>query len=344
MATSELKLNSKIIRPHKSIIEPAFNNKTILVDDPWEYVELWIKRKGNNDDALFYWNQARSFYKATKLLPNTSAPLSAYYCFLNATKALLEVKNIDYAEKHGVTGRKDGVTSLANEHIKFSPNGILSELCRLFGEVSNNEEYTFRNLIYNVNYVHRAYDITYSSSRELFYPISNPHFVKITGQNYVYLQAEITAHNYQNRNTINKLPSTFERDEGIPAKYIIRKKGRFKWDTGQENKKGNLIKLVSYNKKVRKDIHFIHGSSDMWYFKRGGVPDLIDRNPLCITFALMHRLSELSRYDPLRLKKHFDCQHNWLLSEFTNLAPKQFIYGIACEITGKEFKIPGIRR
>jgi len=65
---------------------------------------------------------------------------------------------------------------------------------------------------------------------------------------------------------------------------------------------------------------------------------------LTITFALMHRLSELSRYDPIRLKKHFDCQHNWLISEFINLAPTQFIYAIACEITGQEFKIPGIRK
>lgn len=344
MATKALKLSSKIIRPHKAVISPEINKKSILVDDPWEYVELWIKRKGNNSNALFYWNQAKSFYKATKLLPNISAPLSAYYCFLNATKALLEVKRIGYAEKHGVTGSKNGVASLSNELIKFSPNGILSELCRLFGDSSNNEEYSFRNLIYNLNYVHRAYDITYSSSRELFFPIFNPHFVKIQGQNYAYFQAEIVAPNYQNGNTINKLPSTFERDMGYNEKYVIRKKKRFKWKTGQANKTRNLIKLSSYNRKVRKDIHYIHGSSDLWYFKRGGVPDLIDRHPLCITFALMHRLSELSRYDPLRLKKHFDCQHNWLLSEFINLAPKQFIYGIACEITGKEFKIPGIRR
>ena len=110
---------------HQIVIYDNFNNKSILVDDPWEYVELWIKRKGNNDDALFYWNQARSFYKATKLLPNTSAPLSAYYSFLNASKALLEVRNISYAEKHGVTGRKDGIASLSNEIIKFSRSYLI---------------------------------------------------------------------------------------------------------------------------------------------------------------------------------------------------------------------------
>lgn len=344
MPVKPLKYKSKIIRPHKAVISPDINKKSILVDNPWEYVELWIKRRGNNSDALFYWNQAKSFYKATKSLPNTSAPLTAYYCFLNATKALLEVKNINYVEKHGVTGSKSGVTSLSNEKIKFSPTGVLSELCRLFGDSVNNEEYSFRNLIYNLSFVHRAYDITYSSSVELFFPISNPQFVKIQGQNYAYFQAEITAANYQNGNTINKLPTSFERDLGSPNKYIIRKKKRFKWLSGAKNSSTNLNNFMAYNKKVRKDIHYIQGSTDLWYFKRGGVADLIDRHPLTIVFALMHRLSELSRYDPLRLKNHFDCQHNWLLSEFINLAPRQYIYGIACEITGREFRTPGIRK
>ncbi|MCW5521117.1 hypothetical protein J1N09_14810 [Aureitalea sp. L0-47] len=344
MATTPIKIKSKLVRPHKSIIDPAFNNKSILVENPWEYVELWIKRKGKHD-ALFYWYQARGFYRATKQLPNTSAPLAAYYCFLNATKALLEVKDVSYAEKHGVTGEITGnMASLSNELIKISPNGILSEMCRLFGEVANNEEYTFKNLIYNLNYVHRAYDITYSSDPELFFPISNPHFVKISGQDRAYFQAEIVAENYKNGRTINKLPSRFERDMGVTDKYIIRRRKRFKWKNGQANKAKNLERLKNYNNKVRRDIHYIVGSHDLWYFKRGGTNNLIDRNPMCITFALMHRLSELSRYNPLRLKKHFDNQQNWLLSEFINLAPKQFIYGIACEITGKEFKMPGIRK
>lgn len=110
------------------------------------------------------------------------------------------------------------------------------------------------------------------------------------------------------------------------------------------NKTQNIERLKNYHKTVRKDIHYIYGNNELWYFKRNGFDNIIDKNSITITFALMHRLSELSRYNPIRLKKHFDCQHNWLLSEFINLAPTQFIYNIACEITGQEFKIPGIRK
>lgn len=344
MPTKKILLNSKVIQAHKATIDPDFNKKSILVDNPWEYVELWIKRH-NNNNALFYWQQANGFYEATKQLPKTSSPLTAYYCFLNATKALLEIKGVDYNDRHGVTGGSiNNVSSLANETIKFQANGVLSELSRLLGEPVNGEVFTFKNLIYNLGFIHRAYNLTYSSDPELFYPIHNPHFVKINGQNDAFFTAEINSEFYQNQNTINKLPNSLERDLGYPDKWIIRKKSRFHWLTGSVNKTPNLSRLKNYHKLVRKDIHYIYGSSDLWYFKRTGFGNSIDKNSLTITFALMHRLSELSRYDPIRLKKHFECQHNWLISEFINLAPTQFIYAIACEITGQEFKIPGIRK
>lgn len=344
MPTKEILLNSKVIQTHKATINPDFNKKSILVDNPWEYVELWIKRH-NNNNALFYWQQANGFYEATKQLPKTSSPLTAYYCFLNATKSLLEIKGIKYSDKHGVTGSSiNNVSSLSNEIIKFQANGVLSELSRLLGENVNGEEYTFKNLIYNLGFIHRAYNLTYSSDPELFYPIHKPHFVRINGQNEAFFTAEIKSEFYKNQNTINKLPKTLERDLGYPEKWIIRKKNRFQWLSGRANKSKNLIRLKSYHQSVRKDIHYIYGSTDLWYFKRNGFGNSVNKNTLTITFALMHRLSELSRYDPVRLKKHFECQHNWLISEFINLAPAQFIYAISCEITGQEFKIPGVRK
>jgi hypothetical protein len=57
-------------------------------------------------------------------------------------------------------------------------------------------------------------------------------------------------------------------------------------------------------------------------------------------FAAMHRLSELSRYDPISLAGHFNVNHNWLLAEFIKASPSQFVYGIASEITGLEFIRP----
>jgi hypothetical protein len=64
---------------------------------------------------------------------------------------------------------------------------------------------------------------------------------------------------------------------------------------------------------------------------------------MTIIMAIMHRLSELSRYDPKGLLKYLGGKENWLLAEFIELAADQFIDELACEMTSLEFRMPGVR-
>jgi YaaC-like Protein len=57
----------------------------------------------------------------------------------------------------------------------------------------------------------------------------------------------------------------------------------------------------------------------------------------------MHRLSELCRYDPAGFVRYFDGNEAWLLTEFIELAPMQFIDELVCEMTSLEFGSPKIR-
>ena len=57
----------------------------------------------------------------------------------------------------------------------------------------------------------------------------------------------------------------------------------------------------------------------------------------------MHRLSEICRYQPLQLKSLLEGQKNWLLSEFIQMSPIQFIDEIASEMTGYQFLVPNVR-
>ncbi|WP_255654844.1 YaaC family protein [Caldibacillus sp. 210928-DFI.2.18] len=66
---------------YKAIKSPNFEGKTVLVNDPWEYVEMWLKRNNHNDEALFYWQQSRQFYEASTMLPLTSSPLTTSIVF-----------------------------------------------------------------------------------------------------------------------------------------------------------------------------------------------------------------------------------------------------------------------
>lgn len=344
MATRALTIDGKRIRPHKAIVSPSFTSKTVLAVDTWDYVHLWLQRR-RKKEALFYWDQACHFYDATRNLPNTSAPLTAYYCFLNAAKALLSYKEITVAEEHGVAGRSTGTkASLTNEIVCFKRGGVLGGLCRYLGETTNDDEYSLKDILYNLPFIHRAYTLTFSSQGELFFPISDPLFVAMYGSNEAWFCAEITDYRYKNEHFVNKLPTGFEKDRGITEKFIIRRKQRFKWRRGPKERSGSLQRLTNYHKRLRAHLFYIHGPTRLWYIKRGEGPEgMIARASLTLSFAAMHRLSELARYNPMLLGRHLESQHNWLLSEFIATAKYQFIDEISSEITGQEFMVPGRR-
>ena len=324
---------------HKAITEPRFNEKTVLVSNTWDYVDLWLKRAGKHD-ARFFWNQAHSFYDATKLLPKVSAPLTAYYCFLNATKALLLTKGIQFSDYHRVSGFTIGdQTSLSNEKVKFKTGGILPALCQHLGETSNDEIYSLKDLLYNLPNIHRAFDLTYSSDTELFIPISNPKIVRSETTHESWFCAELTD-KYMNQHIINKLPTGFERERSVQDKWLIRARRRFDWRPNQ--RPASLNRYKNYHRRLRENLYYINGETKLWYIKRGGnINGIIPRTTMTITFAAMHKLSEMARYTPDKLSKHFNCQHNWLLSEFITSAPSQFIDEISSELTGYEFMLPG---
>jgi hypothetical protein len=339
MGFRNIQYKGKVLTIHKAVTQPHFDEKTVLVTDTWDYVDLWLKRK-KLAKARFYWGQARSFYDATETLSKTARPLTAYYCFLNATKALLLAKGEKFSDAHGVTGyTAAGKTSLSNEIVKFKTGGILPALCRHLGEPASNTTYSLKDLLYNLAYIHRAFDLTYHSSPELFVPIGDPRIVRSNHTHEAWFIAELTE-KYASQNTVNRLPSAFEREQGEQDHYLVRLRHRFSWRPQQ--KPASLRRYQNYHRRIRRHVHYICGPQRLWYIKRNNnIDGHILRSQMTITFAAMHKLSELSRYAPDALASHFDCQHNWLLSEFLETAPLQFIDEISSEMTGREFMIPG---
>lgn len=338
MPATEITHNGKHLTLHKAVSSPHFNEKTVLVTSTWDYVDLWLKR-ARRHEARFYWSQARSFYEATQNLPKTSAPLTAYYCFLNATKAFLLTRGQQFGDQHGVSGYAlAGPSALSNEKVKFKNGGILPALCQLLGEQVNQDIYSLKDILYNLPYIHRAYNLTIPSDPELFIPLSNPKIVKSDRTHEAWFSAQLSG-KYATQHTINKLPNGFERDMGYPNEYIIRCMRRFDWRP--RAKSASLARYKTYHHRLRQEVLYINSNSTRWYLKRGNMDNqLIARGSLPLAFAAMHRLSELSRYSPDKLAKHFECQHNWLLSEFISSAPNQFIDSISSEITGHEFALP----
>lgn len=321
---------------------PAFNHPTVLVDDQFDYVEMWLKR--NAKDALVYWTQTENFFRATKAVTSESSPLTAYYCILNATKTLLAAKGLSISHYHGVSGKVAAdKTALRNEIVNTQGAGVFIDLSSYFGADLRCKEVCLRELFYNIPFIHRAFTVTYTSSKNLFIPISDAHFARQSRGNESWFCAQVKDKQYQ-KSSIWDSQRGWEVDRSEDGKFFIRRKKRFKWISRGPDSKTNEERLRKYHVTIRRDVRYIHSAQRLWYYKRNDKSeDVLNWPTLSLIFAAMHRLSELCRYDPNRLLKHFSTQHNWLLTEFLSLAIPNFVDQIACEITGQDIMTPGYR-
>lgn len=337
-----LEISKKPLTLRKAKISPNFQGKSVLVKDPFEYVNLWLKRN-KHTEALFYWQQAKEFYEASLLLPLTAAPLTNYYCFLNATKALLKVKSVTFDNWHGLKGTaKNKQVGLHNEEVTLCIGGVFPKLCEFLEQpITAKIEYSLRQILYNLVYIHRSYCLTYpkDASKELFIPVDNNYFKRDSNAKKIYFVAELDK-SFSNGHTGNKISTIFS-SENLEEKREVEFLESLEYEESFSIKK--LIKdegFIDFHKRIRFNMQYIAGTSKRWYIKRNDGENVINLGSLPLAMAAMHRLSEMSRYDPLRLSKTLDSNCNWLLSEFIRNSPLQFIDEIASEITGFEFLTP----
>lgn len=240
MAAKTLEISSKEARLMKPITGAGYDEKTVLTNSSWEFVGLWLKRQSGAKAkrALFYWEQAKSFYDASELLPIESRPLTAYYCCMNAAKALLAIKGpstIDFDRNltHGISSDRrqwEKSTNLKNAEVIFNGSGVLFEMSKYFKEEACKKKYTVYDLLYNIPCIHRAFSITYQCT-ELFIPIRDIKFVVDTGLRKGWLQFQVDER-YASGKSLRYVQSRYEKDTHISDEkhYIMRSKHRFEWD------------------------------------------------------------------------------------------------------------------
>lgn len=345
MPASELYVGNRIAYFRKAIRTPDFASERVLARDAFQFAALWLKRVCPK--ALPFWEQAQSYYSASRHLPTQSSPLTTYYCFLNAAKALLTVKGVDFSNHHGVSGKFDPESkrTLRNELVAFKGGGILPELSKLLGEEEQRDEHSLTDILSNLPFIHRAFRHTFRSHPELFVPLRNVVYRRGT-DNYVWMTAKIEGR-FADGRSLATLPKQFEIDDGYHDDCVIRTRRKVQWFSkisSREDRDRAIQRLHTYHRKLRPHIVYISASPDLWYIKREMAgANAIQRYSLTLIMAAMHRLSELSRYDPAGLRRYLDGKENWLLTEFIELAPMQFLDELVCEMTSLEFGMPGIR-
>lgn len=346
MPAPELRIGNRTTYLRKSIKTPDFKSESVLTRDAFQFAELWLKR--HCKEALPFWRQAENYYEASRNLPAVSAPLTSYYCFLNAAKALLTVKGVKFSERHGVSGNFDPTAkrALSNEVVKIQSAGIMTALSTYLQEPETSPTHSLTDMLANLPFIHRSFRHTFKSQKEMFIPLRNVVYRKHPTDEYVWFTAEITGR-FADKRSLKTIPSRFEVDTGYKDKCIIRTKKRVKWfhrGANQQDKDRAIKRLNNLHGSVRLDLSFISAPVDLWYLRRNVAGNIVIRRyGMTMIMAIMHRLSELSRYDPKGLSSYLDGQANWLLTEFIQLAPSQFIDELICEMTSLEFRLPGVR-
>jgi hypothetical protein len=202
-------------------------------------------------------------------------------------------------------------------------------------------DYSLDTLLYNIPFIHRAYVLTYRNAPELFVPLKYAYYVQKVGSSESWLKILPDREGFEDKYIINNLPAAIERDLGLGGELILRFKKRFRWRDDEPEMKNNLLHLSDYNRHCRRHIVYIRRSPPTWYLKLSLKRlDVINRSGLLLTFMAMHRLSELARYDPLRLTRLLGTTQNWLVSEFIRNAPFQFVDEAAALITGQNLAEP----
>ena len=337
--------SGRILGPHKAILDPKFDARTVLTNTPWEFVSLWLKREKQHD-ALILWSQAREFYDVAGAVSLQTAPLLQYYSFMNATKALLTAKGIAFDPHHGVKAanlrRSSNRIALANEGVKILQNGVLPALSRYLGESEPSTSHTLKEIFFNLPFVHRTYCLTYTSQRDMYVPLTSCRFVMDPTSRQSYFSAKISE-DFFVRDIGKRLPSTLELDTAADPR-AVRSVASVTLSSTRRPSSSDLTNLAELNRSLRTDIHYINATQTLWYAKLNVPgPKKLSRFSLTLTLAAMHRLSEICRYRPLELAKFVSGRENWLLSEFVQSASRQFLDRIASEVTGYQFLLPNVR-
>jgi hypothetical protein len=348
MAFVPVKVAGRDLEPHKGVVSPILGARTVLTNSPWTFVALWLQRR-KQQNALFYWNQAHEFYKTSVGLPTRSAPLLLYYCYMNAAKALLSANNIPLEERHGITAHpaiQPGQRRTFNfEGVRIHQHGIVPSLSEYYGETETAHTHPLRQMLFNMVFIHRTYALTFTSQQEMYLPLTQCEYKIERKTKRIYLTATVSE-KVPLKPALKRLPRSFVADLALGPRGI-RSKSFVQLRRAGSPKASDLNNLLVLNRELRaSDLRYIAGSETLWYVRLNiaSGPGKIDRQNATLVLAAMHRLSEICRYRPLELEALLSGQKNWLLSEFIEQSPNQFIDEIATEMTGHQFLIPNIRK
>ena len=315
-----------------SLVSLGKNEKLVISDiwAFWDYVIKKVSKDRKEEDFLkSLLEQAKHFYITAEESPVKSQPLLYYYSFLNLSKIIINLSCKHGPRKlymHGMTEKhnhKFAHSTITKQKQKMQIVQVAHELISIFDpNISTGDTViNVRELMNHCVGVHRAYSEIYNQS-EVFYRLRSQKLYK-NGRELVF-KAELQC-------SASDLSSLTARG------YAITQEGESIYYT----EKFAMLK----HSPTRKDYAALSSaiqSKGIWYFIGSSGYTMYLSNSATgrysqesIIYMAMFYLGSITRYHPYMFDEIFSDKEQWLMSEFLNTQPKQFLYLATAKILGQ---------
>lgn len=337
MVEVEMKYSFPLFTKEKCIVNLGDNEK-LVISDIWAFWDYVVKKKTSNlnkkkQEFLFsLLEQSKNFYTAAVNSPTKSQPLLYYYSFLNFSKILINITG-DVRESlqyhHGVNNRASANFSTAKvkKLAQAAPGStivpVAHELLVLFdGTIPLGEtEFNIKDILNHCVGVHRAYSEIYNQ-KEIFFRLANHKLYR--RERDLIFEAEVIckdtdcaslrAHGYN----IEKREKNFFYVEKITINHY----------------RPNRKNLAELSKKIKdKGIWYFIGNNGYTIYLSNSATGRYSQES--IIYMVMFYLGSITRYYPYKFDELFSDKEQWLMSEFLNTQPKQFIYLATARMLGQ---------
>lgn len=309
-------------------------NEKLVISDIWAFWDYVIKKKASNDRKVENFlksllEQAKHFYNTAEASPVKSQPLLYYYSFLNLSKIIINLSGSHGPRKmymHGMTenhNHKFSQSTITKQNQKQNVVQVAHELISVFDTSisTGNLVLNVRDLLNHCVGVHRAYSEIYNQ-KEVFYRLTSQKLYKNAKQ--LIFKAELQC-------SAVDIPSLAARGYAIT----------------QEDEKiyyTETLSMPTYTprRKDYADLSAAIQSKGIWYFiGNNGYTMYISNSAIgrhsqeSIIYMVMFYLGSITRYHPYMFDEIFSDNEQWLMSEFLNTQPKQFLYLATARILGQ---------
>lgn len=312
-------------------------NEKLVISDIWAFWDYVIKKaskdKKEENFLKSLLEQARHFYITAETSPIKSQPLLYYYSFLNFAKIVINIDRSYGPHKryvHGMSERNNNkfIHSTVTKSAQTNPTiQVAHELISIFDPsvATTDVNINVRELLTHCVGVHRAYSEIYGQ-KEVFFRIKNDKLYK-NGRQLIY-KAELLC-NASDAAALQGSGYMIEQEtvEDKNYFYYVETQAMVSY-LPTRNDYANLSAAIH-----NRGIWYFIGNSG--YTKYVSSSTTARYSQESIIYMVMFYLGSITRYHPYMFDEIFSDKEQWLMSEFLNTQPKQFLYLTTARILGQ---------